>query len=100
MAEPQNPNPNTTNADEEPPKRKFESAIELAKQKAQQIALRLVTDSESKRPRLGSDSDNNTINSSFSTSTPPSTYPGITIFSLFFKMYLYGYIRVWIFYFF
>ncbi|KAL2927571.1 Far upstream element-binding protein 1, partial [Bienertia sinuspersici] len=48
-------------------KRKIEDAVELAKQKAQAIAARLLSDADSKRPRLYSDSPD------FSSPSFPST---------------------------
>ena len=54
-------------------KRKLEDNILLAKQKAQEIAARLVSNAESKRPRLDDDSSESAPQSN-SISSP--TFPG------------------------
>lgn len=55
-------------------KRKLEDNILLAKQKAQEIAARLVSNAESKRPRLADDDSPEPAFHSYSASNPP--FPG------------------------
>lgn len=59
-------------------KRKIEDQVELAKQKAQAIAARLLSDADSKRPRTLPDSSSTTPDySSPSFTSSHSSYPGI-----------------------
>ncbi|XP_047327463.1 far upstream element-binding protein 1-like [Impatiens glandulifera] len=80
-------------------KRKLEEDIQLAKQRAQEIAARLSIDAESKRPRLFSDDNNGfsnpsnpsptpipstaqTFTSQFSSSIPPASVQSGTVYGL------------------